>query len=427
MIRFVFRPSRVVDGRRVRSDVYSGRYALEKGQRPVTVPLNTPDREIAEKRLRDIVIERQRELEGLIPANAMRKAAALPLVALIDEYETDLKARDLAAKHVKATTRRLRRMVKETGWRVLADVTPDGFVKWRGSLTSSAKTKKEHQTSACAFLNWLVRNGRLAANPLAKVDVIDIRGKQVQTARAYTEAELQRLFAVAGRRRLVYQVLTYTGQRKEEVRALVWGDLHLDEERPFVHLREGTTKDKDKRAVPLHPELARELRQLRPVDAAPSARVFFGWFPTYESLRADLERAGIPHKDALGRVVHFHSFRKTWRTLGVRYGVNQRAAQEVLGHSDANLTARVYTDVPALGLHTEIAKLPWISATETNAQRNAQKPGNPGQLVSFADTLRQLLLIAKDAPEEELSHFLSACGTPCPDAKMVVGGGFEPP
>lgn len=46
----------------------------------------------------------------------------------------------------------------------------------------------------------------------------------------------------------------------------------------------------------------------------------------------------------------------------MRYGINQRVAQEVLGHSDANLTAKVYTDVPALALHTEIAKLPWIEA-----------------------------------------------------------------
>ena len=37
-----------------------------------------------------------------------------------------------------------------------------------------------------------------------------------------------------------------------------------------------------------------------------------------------------------GRVVHFHSFRKTMQSLGVRYGINQRAAQEMLGHSDAS-------------------------------------------------------------------------------------------
>jgi len=80
-----------------------------------------------------------------------------------------------------------------------------------------------------------------------------------------------------------------------------------------------------------------------------------------------LKRAGIERVDALGRSAQFHSFRKTWQTLGVRYGINQRVAQDVLGHSDANSTAKVYTDVPTLSLHTEIAKLPWI-ATKVREQ-----------------------------------------------------------
>src|SRR5262249_42983933 len=110
----------------------------------------------------------------------------------------------------------------------------------------------EYQVSAFAFLNWLVRIDRLATNPLAKVDKIETRGKQVRELRAFTENELWRLFVVAGRRLPAYLLLLFTWQRKEEVRALVWGDLHLDELQPYVLIRESTTKDKDKRAVPLH-------------------------------------------------------------------------------------------------------------------------------------------------------------------------------
>ncbi len=148
----------------------------------------------------------------------------------------------------------------------------------------------------------------------------------------------------------------------------MWGDLHLDGAQPYALFRESTTKDKDKRAVPLRRELADELRRAKPEDVSPTKRVFWFAWPTYDILRGDLKRAKIERKDGLGRVVHFHSFRKTWQTLGVRYGINQRAAQEVLGHSDANLTAKVYTDVPALALHDEIAKLPWISEPGDHSQ-----------------------------------------------------------
>ncbi|MCC5023436.1 MAG: tyrosine-type recombinase/integrase [Candidatus Synoicihabitans palmerolidicus] len=74
---------------------------------------------------------------------------------------------------------------------------------------------------------------------------------------------------------------------------------------------------------------------------------------TVVALRRFLKRSELP-------VIHFHSFRKTFRAFGVHYGINPRSVQEILGHSDANLTAKAYTDVPALALHDEIRKLPWL-------------------------------------------------------------------
>ena len=422
MIEYVFRHARMVEGKRVYARVFSGRYAIAKGAKPVTVCLNTPDREIARKRLREIVLEKQREAEGIISPKAVRVAASAALSSLLNDYETDLGGRGLAQKHVHDTMTRLRRMVADNAWRMLSDVRPHAFTQWRAGLTCSAKTKKEYQISANAFLNWLVKTERLLSNPLAKLDTVDVRGKEVRKARAFSEEELQRLFAIAGKRRLAYQTLLYTGQRKSEVRALVWGDLHLDGPQPYALFREGTTKDKDKRAVPLRRELAEELQQLKPAGVGPTKRVFWFCWPTYDILLGDLKRAGIERKDALGRVVHFHSFRKTWQTLGVRYGINQRAAQEVLGHSDANLTAKVYTDVPALALHDEVAKLPWISST----QIRTQKPDISSPTVSLADILRQLQLFSQATGTDGISHFAAPPGTSGQIVKMAARAGIEP-
>ncbi len=430
MIEYVFRPSRLVAGKRVVSRVFSGRYAAAKGERPVTVRLNTPDREIARKRLRAIVLEKQREQEGIIAPKAVRTAAAMPLGDLVSEYERDMRSRGLDRKHVHNTITRLRRMVAENRWRFIGDVRPAPFLQWRGRLTGSAKTRKEYQVSACSFLNWLVKTERVLANPLAKIEHIEVRGKAVRLARALAEEELQRLFANCPKRRLAYQMLLYTGQRKSEVRALVWGDLHLDDAQPYVLFREGTTKDKDKRAVPLRRELAGELRRLKPEGVDPAKRVFARSWPIYDTLRADFKRAGIEWKDALGRVVHFHSFRKTWQTWGVRYGINQRAAQELLGHSDANLTAKVYTDVPALSLHEEVAKLPWIGDAQSaqkfgDAQIDAQKSEPNWHLASLADILAKLVEAVKLAPGKEVGHALSFSDTDVPNAKLGAGVGFE--
>jgi integrase len=412
MTEYVYRPSRRVNGKRVLSRLFSGRYSLSAGAPIISVALHTPDEQVARKRLRDIVVEKQREAEGLIAPSAMRHASALSLRELVNAYGADLRRRDLAARHVHDTLCRVRRLIARAGWNRLADVRPDSFVQVLGKLRRSAKTQKEYQVSVNAFLNWLVKTEQLPRNPLALVDMIDIRGKQVRSSRAFTEKEITRLLAVADYRRLAYLLLLYTGQRKSEVYNLVWGDVHLDEVRPYALFRDTTTKDKKKRAVPLHQDLAIELRGICPDDVSPDRRVFWHTFPDYKTLRADFERAGIPHKDALGRVVHFHSFRKTWQTLGVTYGVNQRSAQELLGHSDANLTAKVYTDVPALALHTEMAKLPWLGG---HAQIHAQKGSKTAH---FRQILTQLVILANSAIAEVKEVFSTS--------EMVDLTGLEP-
>jgi len=216
-----------------------------------------------------------------------------------------------------------------------------------------------------AFLNWLVDTERLERNPLKRVPFPETRGKSVRPSRALTLDELRALFNASGDNALFYQTLVYTGQRYSEIAALVWGDVVLGKE-PFIRVREETTKDMDARAIPLIAGLAEKLRAARLAtspDWKPDAKVFPN-APSLERFYTDLKRAGIARKDATGRVVHLHALRKTFQTMGVQAGINQRAAQEFLGHSDANLTAKIYTDVPALGLRAEMEKLEWWEKKE---------------------------------------------------------------
>lgn len=374
VIEFVFRPTRLILGKRVASPYWSGRYSLEKGEAARTVALHTPDKTVAQQRLRQIIVEKQREAAGIIAPAAVREAAASPVSQLLEAYESDLTGRELNGQHVHDTLFRLRRMMLEMRWKRVSDIRPDVFVRWRAMLANSATSKRAYQISANSFLNWLVRTEQIDRNPLAKLGLVEIRGKGVRNARSFSPDELERLLSVAERRRLVYLTLIYTGQRKSEVKALIWGDLHLEGNQPYALFREGTMKDKEKRPVPLHPALADALRRMRQAGVLSDKRVFHQVFPDLKTLKRDLERAGIPQKDSVGRVLHFHSFRKTFQTLGVLHGINQRSAQEILGHSDANLTAKAYTDVPALALHNEIGKLPWLGESRKHSHIDAQKP-----------------------------------------------------
>jgi integrase len=426
MIESVFKRIRLIAGQRLISKSYYGQYSLTKGGKVLRVCLYTPDKEIARKRLRAIILEEQREQEGLIAPKVQRDATGRLLSDHVGDYVRDLTAQERSSQHIKDTSRRLLRIIAETGWKTLRDVQPSSFVEWRTTLSISAKTKKEYQVSLVAFLNWLVQLGKLPTNPLARVPRVEVRGKQVREARAFTVDELQRLFAASPKRALVYQVLLYTGQRKSEIASLVWSDLQFDKAgRPFLHVRESTTKDKKKRIVPLRPELAAKLLAKKRPYAKPEDRIFSP-FPRHTTLLSDLEQAGIPHRDGLGRVVHFHSFRKTFQTLGVRYNVNQRSAQAILGHTDANLTANVYTDVPALALHEEIAKYPWIDNQERGTQIGAHDLGTGGHMLPFPGKSPRSGAFKKAAGAEELSRDLAASGTPGQKPEMVDATGLEP-
>src|SRR5262245_18691240 len=116
MTEYVFRPVRVVKGKRVRARLFSGRYSLARGEKPVTVSLDTPDKGVARARLRKIIVDLQREREGLAVPASIRSAAASPLLALVAAYRVDLAARGLAERHVHDTIGRVSRIVRESGW-----------------------------------------------------------------------------------------------------------------------------------------------------------------------------------------------------------------------------------------------------------------------------------------------------------------------
>jgi integrase len=388
MTEYVFRPSRRKGGKRVRCRFYSGRYSLARRGRVMTVALDTPDEGVARKRLRDIIVEKQREAEGLDSPKVIREALRTPLADLLQDYRRDLESQHFSAGYIRDTVQRVRRMALEIGWQVLADVRPDSFGLWFAGLAGSAKTKREYQLSVRAFLNWLVRLEMLSQNPLSKLKLVSSRGREVRPYRAYTDDELRSLFALPGERTLFYETLFYSGGRKAEVASLVWRDLTLQPGgRSVAVFRASTTKNREERIVPLHPFLVRELIRSR-VGKLDLDSPVFRRVPTRKQLLRDLDTASIEGRDGSGRVVHFHAFRKTARTMAIRCGVSERVCDQVLGHANPNRMGTRYTDVTGLPIQ-DWTKLPWLgSLSDVDSQRDAQK-GEGAR--SFREVLSELV------------------------------------
>lgn len=84
----------------------------------------------------------------------------------------------------------------------------------------------------------------------------------------------------------------------------------------------------------------------------------FPEIPIMYMLKKDLEVAGIPYKDRLGRQADFHSLRHTFGTNLSLAGVLPRVAMELMRHSDLRLTMKVYTDATQLPSADGIDRLP---------------------------------------------------------------------
>ena len=93
-------------------------------------------------------------------------------------------------------------------------------------------------------------------------------------------------------------------------------------------------------------------------------------------LRRDLKAAGLPYRDDAGRVLDFHRLRGTFATNLVRAGVSPAKAQELMRHSDVNLTMRLYKKLEVEELAAEVERLPEVSV----ALQVALGPTTPDQL-----------------------------------------------
>lgn len=193
MIESVYRPKRKKDGKSVSARLYRGRYRLDDDFLVRDVALDTPDRQVARKRLRDIVVKAQQEKDGLVMPRIHRNALMRPLTDHLEDYLANLTAKGRVGKYIRLMRSRIERLICDCHWSTEKEVNADRFVAWRSTARRlSPKTLNEYLSAASGFLNWMVKQERLSSNPLALIDTVETRGAR-QLRRAFTEAELAAL------------------------------------------------------------------------------------------------------------------------------------------------------------------------------------------------------------------------------------------
>ena len=355
-----------------------------------------------------------------------------PIAQHLGEFISSLKSAKRAPRYVLQVENRIKRIVAGLGVKFLHELDPVAVDRFLVDLARknghSGITRNEYIASMKSFTKWAVTYRRMRDDVLAGLRVTERKAiDPAHPRRAMSMTEIARLLDAAERRpllelqtirigprvgkkvakvkpetkakaiqrgrerRLVYLMAVWTGLRRNEIRQLTWGDVQLDSLPAKIALRAETTKSKRADSLPIHPQLADELRAWKPNNANPGDPVV-STVPLMKFLRADLALAGIPDKDEAGRYVDFHSLRVSLSTLLAAHKVSPRAAQALMRHTDPRLTASVYTDEKLLPLAAELVGVPAIPASR-RASGPAEPPANLDALVAdLSATQRQALL-----------------------------------
>jgi len=326
----------------------------------------------------------------------------------VDAYLGDLATR-CCPRHVLNTRLGLADVLAGIPAYRVGDLRPVMLIEYRARRLAegaSARTANLACDRLRACLNWCVQLDLIARNPILKLPRLkETEATARYRRRALSEAEIAAFQAAAREddraiaehgslrgfprvpQHAFWRSLLETGARYGELTRVAWSDLDLD--RRVMLLRPEHTKAGRSREIPLLPGLADELRALRSDHVRvlqrplrPDDRVYLtprgcAWgTPTVNVRRIFdrlLEAAGIDRLDAQGRQLDIHAMRHTMATRLARSGAPLVQAQQILGHSDPKLTARVYQHLGVEDLRGAIdilgARVPHGGLPATATQR----------------------------------------------------------
>ncbi len=334
-----------------------------------------------------------------------------PLTEHLEDFENALRADQLTENHVVTTRRRAEVVMSSCGFVRWNDISASSVQQFVVKMKRAAKTRREYLQSAKQFCTWMVQDRRAGENPLAHLKPVTVTQADTQQRRALTPDEIATLlhytpgfkkrFRLTGSERaLLYRLALETGLRAGELRSLRKRSFDFDEN--TVTVVETDTKNRKLAVLPLRIETAAMLKAYLGCKT-PKAVVFGMAHRTHTAkmLYRDLDEArgkwidevkGTPEEservkskylmdDEMGNL-DFHALRHTFGSLLAASGIHPKVAQELMRHSDINLTMSRYTHVFHGQEADAVAKLPDFS--RRRSQEN-KATGTDGQWVEPAE------------------------------------------
>lgn len=216
-----------------------------------------------------------------------------------------------------------------------------GFVAAEHRRGLSPKSLQRRLSACRSFYGWLLKQGRIAANPAAGIRGPKAPRKLPQVldpdeAKALVEVPTDAPLGL--RDRALLELFYSSGLRLSELCALRWRDLQLDDGLVTV-LGKGSRQ----RSVPLGSHARRALSEWRASSgAAADAPVFPGRDGPITPRAVQYRLRQLAQRQGLFKRVHPHLLRHSFASHILESSGDLRGVQELLGHADI-ATTQIYT------------------------------------------------------------------------------------
>jgi site-specific recombinase XerD len=384
------------------------------------VPL-AKDKSAAQSMLNELV--KKVELEKAGRLDPFEAHAKRPLSEHVNEFAASLRDKGTGARHIKDVTAKIRRTVAECGFQLVSDLSATQVQAYLADLRRnglSAQTSNHYLRANKQFSRWLVRDRRIADDPLAYLAMVNVQLDRRHDRRALSPDEFARLVYAAqtGKpiesilgpdRAMMYVLSAWTGYRKGEIGSLTRRSLKLNDDPPTAIVAAAYSKRKRQDAQVLHPDVVTRLKEWLDTKTELGADDLLfpvsGKVPggierkTSKMMQRDLDSARaewiaetaskterkdrkasdfLAYRDHEGRFADFHSNRHTFITSLCRSQVSPKTAQTLARHSDIRLTMGTYSHIELSEQQDAIESLPGLVDRSNSADSAAPEPANAG-------------------------------------------------
>lgn len=368
---------------RSNSKFWRARFTGPDGKR-ITRSLKTRDHHEAVKMAADLELAARRGRAGTLTTDRGR-ALVNELLEAVGQVPLDTVSLrsfcgrwlEVKAKTSPATLKRYRTITEKfcsalgpVADRAVASVRPGHCEDYFSTLAGeglSAPTVRLHAAILSGIFARAVRQGVIATNPVASVELDDSGGESKEP---FTDDEVSTLIENAtGDMRTLVLLGAYTGMRIDDAAKAQWEWVDFDSMVYSFTVKKGNRKNKEKLVVPLHPRLAAHLHEIAADTCGAICPSFAGMktgggnglssrFGRFME-QCGISRSSSTRTEGRGRAVSaksFHSFRHFFNSSLLAAGVDEATRMALSGHTTAAISRR-YSHTTAAGRRAAIEKL----------------------------------------------------------------------